>query len=88
MLEEICLSEDIEGTVLQVLAELEVVDTGKINKHSDLYDAGMTSHASVKLMLALEDTFDIEFPDEMLQRESFSSVDVISSSLSRILAQA
>ncbi len=38
----------------------------------------MTSHASVKLMLALEDQFDIEFPDEMLQREFFSSVGTIS----------
>jgi acyl carrier protein len=41
---------------------------------ADLYEAGMTSHASVSVMLALEDAFDIEFPDEMLTREVFESV--------------
>ena len=29
----------------------------------------MTSHASVNLMLALENEFDIEFPDRMLNAE-------------------
>ena len=41
---------------------------------ADLYEAGMTSHASVSVMLALEDAFDIEFPDEMLTREVFESI--------------
>ena len=35
---------------------------------ADLYAAGMTSHASVNVMLALEDAFDIEFPDELLTK--------------------
>jgi acyl carrier protein len=39
-----------------------------------LYDAGMTSHASVSVMLALEDAFDIEFPDSMLSRRVFESI--------------
>jgi acyl carrier protein len=29
---------------------------------TDLFGAGMTSHASVNVMLALEDAFDLEFP--------------------------
>ena len=44
---------------------------------ADLYQAGMTSHASVNVMLALEAAFDIEFPDELLKRSVFSSVDAI-----------
>ncbi|MBV9047988.1 MAG: acyl carrier protein [Solirubrobacterales bacterium] len=36
------------------------VDT--LSDDADLYSAGMTSHASVNVMLALEDAFDIEFP--------------------------
>ncbi len=40
----------------------------------DLYRAGLTSHASVNLMLALEDEFDIEFPERMLRRQTFESV--------------
>ena len=43
----------------------------------DLYDAGMTSHASVSVMLALENEFDVEFPDSELRRTSFQSIDAI-----------
>ena len=41
---------------------------------ADLYQAGMTSHASVNLMLALEGKFDIEFPDRMLRKRVFESI--------------
>lgn len=54
----------------------------------DLYAAGMTSHASVNVMLALEDAFDVEFPDEMLKRSVFESVGSISSALAQLDAQA
>ena len=51
----------------------------------DLYDAGMTSHASVNLMLALENEFDVEFPDELLTRSVFSSIESIKSALLGLL---
>ncbi len=41
---------------------------------ADLYQAGLTSHASVNVMLALEGRFDIEFPDRMLKRGVFGSI--------------
>ncbi len=44
---------------------------------SDLYHAGLTSLATVSLMLSLEDEFDIEFPDSMLSRKTFGSIDSI-----------
>ena len=43
------------------------VDPRGVDDHADLYELGMTSHASVDVMLALEDAFDIEFPDEVLK---------------------
>lgn len=51
------------------------VDT--LKSDHDLYAAGLTSFAAVQLMLALEDTFDVEFPEHMLNRRSFASVDAI-----------
>lgn len=74
----------IEETVKNVISSLDILDAQRISVDADLFDAGMTSHASVKLMLALEDEFDLEFPDEMLQREFFSSVGRISECVSRI----
>ena len=44
---------------------------------ADLFQAGMASFASVNVMLGLEDTFEIEFPDSMLTRDVFRSVDSI-----------
>jgi acyl carrier protein len=56
-------------------------DHGRLSKDvdtladtADLYQAGMTSHASVNVMLALEGQFDIEFPDHMLKRSVFESM--------------
>jgi acyl carrier protein len=46
----------------------------EIAEDADLYQAGMTSHASVNVMLALEGKFDIEFPDRMLKRGVFNSI--------------
>ena len=51
---------------------------------ADLYEAGMTSHASVNVMLALEGEFDIEFPDHMLKRSVFDSIASISAALSEL----
>ncbi|MBE0684206.1 MAG: acyl carrier protein [Anaerolineales bacterium] len=41
---------------------------------SDLYIVGLTSLATVGLMLALEEEFDIEIPDAMLGRKTFASI--------------
>ncbi len=49
-------------------------DVDKLADDSDLYQAGMTSHASVNVMLALEGEFDVEFPDHMLKRSVFESI--------------
>jgi acyl carrier protein len=63
------------------------VDVGTLSDDADLYEAGMTSHASVNVMLGLEDAFDIEFPDEMLKRSVFESVASIEAALSRLVAE-
>jgi acyl carrier protein len=55
-----------------------------ISNDADLYQAGMTSQASVNVMLAIEDAFDIEFPDRMLKRSVFESIDAIASALTEL----
>lgn len=63
-------------------------DVDALDDDADLYQAGMTSHASVNLMLALEAAFDIEFPDAMLKRSVFQSVRSISDALESLGAAA
>lgn len=53
---------------------------------ADLYRAGLTSHAGVNIMLALEDAFDVEFPDRMLHKRTFQSVGSIREALAELKA--
>jgi acyl carrier protein len=50
------------------------VDPREVDDQADLYELGLTSHASVDVMLALEDEFDIEFPEEVLKKSTFASI--------------
>ena len=59
-------------------------DPGSLDPQADLYEAGMTSHASVSVMLALEDAFDIEFPDEMLKPSVFASIAAIETAVAQL----
>jgi acyl carrier protein len=61
-------------------------DVAALSDESDLYQAGMTSHASVNVMLALEGKFDVEFPDRMLRRGVFGSVASIRSAIEELTA--
>ena len=60
-------------------------DIAELDDDADLYQAGMTSHASVNVMLALEDEFDLEFPERMLRKKTFESVACIRDALSELL---
>lgn len=61
------------------------VDASALAEDSNLYDAGLTSHASVTLMLALEERFDIEFPERMLRRGAFASIAAIRSGVGELI---
>ncbi len=76
----------MDETIRTVLAEHGhlPVDVTKIRDEDDLYQAGMTSHASVNVMLALEDEFDVEFPEAMLRKSTFESVVAIRIALSEL----
>jgi acyl carrier protein len=73
------MTDDTESAIREVLGEHArlPVDAGTLQRDADLFYAGMSSHASVNVMLALEDRFDIEFPDAMLKRSAFESIDAI-----------
>ena len=59
-------------------------DITAVGDGDDLYAAGMTSHASVTVMLGLEDEWDLEFPQQMLKKSTFSSVANIRDALAEL----
>jgi acyl carrier protein len=70
-------------SVLRLHAQLaQPID--ELSDDADLYRAGLTSHATVNVMLALEDEFEIEFPESLLLRRTFGSVRAIDEALSSV----
>ena len=63
-------------------------DVATLAENDDLYAAGLTSHASVSLMLALEDGFDIEFPEALLKRSTFGSIAAINDAVTELLTSS
>jgi acyl carrier protein len=63
------------------------VDASTLDEKADLFRLGMTSHASVNVMLALEESFDIEFPEEDLTQDTFRSVAAIRQSVSTLVGE-
>lgn len=54
---------------------------------SDLYAAGLTSLATVGVMLALEDHFNVEFPKAMLGRKTFESIASLANAIETLTQQ-
>jgi len=79
----IVAGSDVNDLVRNIIKESGRLpaDVDSLDDDADLYQAGLTSHASVNLMLALESAFDVEFPDAMLKRSVFQSVASISEAL-------
>jgi acyl carrier protein len=77
----------MDEEIRRVLAEHGklAVDAGTIGEDEDLYRAGLTSHASINLMLGLEDAFDVEFPQHMLRKKTFESIASIRAALSELV---
>jgi acyl carrier protein len=80
---------DMLNEIRQILLRVGNLSSpaASLAEESDLYDAGLTSFASVQLMLALEDAFDIEFPERMLTRKTFASLGSIARSIGELTPQ-
>jgi acyl carrier protein len=61
-------------------------DPEKITPDANLYELGLTSLTTVNLMLALEEYFDVEFPQQMLSRKTFESIRALSESIDELTA--
>jgi acyl carrier protein len=77
-------------TIRQLLQENGRLHTPieALSDGADLYDAGLTPFAAIRTMLALEEAFDVEFPVNMLRRQSFASVNAIAACLGELHPRA
>ena len=61
-----------------------VIDS--LTDHADLFAAGLDSLVIVNVMLAVEDRFEVEIPDECLNRATFASISALSAVLRQLQA--
>ncbi|MGU7811586.1 acyl carrier protein [Burkholderia sp. AW49-1] len=75
----------MKHTLRQIISDTKCLDVpiDALADHSDLYAVGLTSLASVHLIIEIEREFRIRIPDSMLKYELFSSID----SLAAVIAQ-
>jgi acyl carrier protein len=74
--------------IRRVIGEAVHLELAGISDHEDLYEAGMSSHESVNLMLAVETACGVQFPDEMLNPSVFRTVSSIAAAVTELQAQA
>jgi acyl carrier protein len=72
MLDCAALIDRVSEVVRQAMPDRSSI--AHLAEDSDLYDAGLTSMAMVKLMLAVEVEFDIAIPDADLHPDNFRSI--------------
>ena len=61
-------------------------DAATLGADADLFSAGLTSFATIQVMLAIEDAFGVEIPDERLNRKTFSSLRELNSVIQSLKA--
>jgi acyl carrier protein len=60
------------------------VPADMLRTDADLYVGGLTPFAAIRLIIALEQTFEVTFEQRMLNRKSFSSIDEIVACLNEL----
>ncbi|HEX4131825.1 MAG TPA: acyl carrier protein [Pirellulales bacterium] len=61
------------------------IDVQTLDVETDLYSVGLTSLATVGIMLALEDRFEIELPESMLSRNTFRSIGAMAEAVAKLV---
>lgn len=78
---------DLEVEIRAVIASIGrlAVEVSALDREADLFALGLDSHAAVELMLALEDRYEIAFPDRLLTRGTFRSIATLAAALGELL---
>ena len=76
---------DIRNIVIEE-AQLPI-EAQQISDTMNLDEAGLTSLARMNVILALEDRYQITFPDEMMTRKNFSSITAMSKTVNAVLSK-
>jgi acyl carrier protein len=60
------------------------VDVSTLGNDDDLYASGLTSHATINVMLTIEDELGVEFPERLLRKATFATIASIGAAVAEI----
>jgi acyl carrier protein len=85
----LAVEELMRDRVRAIVASMNLlpVPVDGLSDQDNLFDAGMTSFGSVQLMLAIEEEFDIEFPNSLLTRKTFATLGGLISAVEQLAPQ-
>lgn len=77
----------VEDEIRELVAANATLAIGQssLADDTDLFNAGMTSYASVTIMMSLEDHFGVEFPESSIRRETFQTIAAMAEVVSSLL---
>lgn len=65
---------EIEQKMREIVTANSALAAEDVAAAMNLFDAGLSSLDCVRILLAVEDEFDIELPEEIINRELFSTI--------------
>ena len=74
--------------VREIIADNTGIDVDALGDQGDLWQAGMASKAAVRVMLEIEEEFELEFPPESMSQASFATVDAITAAVEPLVGSA
>ncbi|MEM5386897.1 acyl carrier protein [Paraburkholderia phymatum] len=77
----------MKKTLRRILARTGCLDVSveTLGDGDDLYEAGLSSMGAVRLMLEVEEVFDVQIPAQAISRELFQSIGSLADELGRLL---
>lgn len=76
----------MKDEIRKIVGSIAHIDVSpeRIADDDDLYEAGLSSLNTIQLMLVIEKHFNIEIPDEQLNRQLFGSIDSLAETISQL----
>ena len=81
------MSNQVETQIYEILVKEGRLQL-PLNKSDQLFEHGLDSAGVVNVMMALEEAFDVNFPDEFLNRRTFSTLNSIVAAINTIRTTA
>ena len=77
----------MKAKIRALLARLGEFPAGNddLRDDADLHAAGLSSYGTVELMVRIEEEFGVEFPDALLTRATFGSIDSVATAVASLL---